>query len=432
MRGAGGIAIRSSEASVAVAASPDPFGAFCPHGQVRVAGAPDGPLAGLTFAVKDLFDVQGVTACFGNPTWLAPHGPATRTAPAVASLIDAGATLVGVTLTDELALSLTGENAHYGTPINARCPDRVPGGSSSGSAAAVAAGLADFALGTDTGGSVRVPASHCGLYGVRPTHGAVPCDGVWPLAPRFDTVGWMARDAATLARAGQVLLAAGAPPGDERPARARRVLISTAALSFLDADARSAFSRAAFALAAAARRPLATVALDVSGAPAASWLETYLALQNAEAVALHGSWIARQRPGFGSLIAGRFAGALAMDTRAVTRAELVRGLLDAAVTEALGDDAWLIWPSATGAAPLRGLPDDEVNALTGRALALGALASLAGLPQVSLPLGQVGGCPFGVSLIGPRGADQFLLEAAVAVAASSDVDDNTPRPKEPS
>ena len=192
----------------------DPLGAFCRHVDIRVDGATVGPLAGLTFAAKDIYDVGGHTCCCGNPDWLATHPPAERTATAVTALLAAGATLVGKTLTDELAFSLNGENDHYGTPVNPAAPDRIPGGSSNGSASAVAGELVDTALGSDTGGSVRAPASYCGIYGIRTSHGAIPLDGVMPLAPSFDTVGWFARDAEMLERVGGVLLGDGAatPP----------------------------------------------------------------------------------------------------------------------------------------------------------------------------------------------------------------------------
>src|SRR3989442_12875541 len=133
-------------------------------------GASRGPLVGLTFAVKASYDVAGQRTGFGSPDWLRTHDPAGCTAPVVQRLLDAGAHLVGKTHTDELTWSLTGENAHYGAPVNVNAPGRIPGGSSSGSAAAVAGGLVDFALGSDTGGSVRAPSSFCGIYGIRPTH----------------------------------------------------------------------------------------------------------------------------------------------------------------------------------------------------------------------------------------------------------------------
>ena len=165
----------------------DDTGAFCRHARPRRPGRSAGPLTGLTFAAKDIIAIEGVTPCFGNPTWLHTHFPAARDAHSISLLLHAGANLDGITITDELALSLTGENPHYGTPLNTLAPKRVPGGSSSGSAAAVAAGVVDFALGTDTAGSVRVPASNCGVYGIRTSPGAVSTDGIIPLARCFDT-----------------------------------------------------------------------------------------------------------------------------------------------------------------------------------------------------------------------------------------------------
>ena len=197
------MSVRLAVTEVPAGAIGDSLGAFCRHGEplpALVSSHPpaaargDGALAGRRFAVKDVFEVAGRVACFGNPTWLATHAPAAATAPALRALMGAGAHLAGYTVTDELAFSLTGVNAFYGTPVNPASPGRVPGGSSSGSASAVAGGLCDFALGTDTGGSVRVPASHCGVFGFRPSHGAIPLTGVLPFAPRFDTVGWFARD----------------------------------------------------------------------------------------------------------------------------------------------------------------------------------------------------------------------------------------------
>src|SRR3954453_5635889 len=167
----------------------------------------DGPLRGLRFAVKDLIDVAGHRTGCGNPTWLATHPPASVSAVCVEQLLAAGAQCEGKTITDELAFSLLGENHHYGTPLNPAAPDRVPGGSSSGSASAVACGLVDFAIGTDTGGSVRVPASNCGIWGWRPSHGLISVAGVMPFAPTLDTVGVFTRSAELLQRIAAVLLA---------------------------------------------------------------------------------------------------------------------------------------------------------------------------------------------------------------------------------
>nr|MDQ3830771.1 amidase family protein [Candidatus Tectomicrobia bacterium] len=164
----------------------DRLNAFCQDTDAYLEGAADGPLSDLTFAAKDIFDIAGYVTGGGNPDWKATHGPAERTAWVVRVLVEAGATMVGKTITDEITRGIFGENAHYGTPVNPHAPGRVPGGSSSGSAAAVAGGLVDFALGSDTGGSVRVPSGFCGLYGLRPTHGRIPLDGILSQAPSYD------------------------------------------------------------------------------------------------------------------------------------------------------------------------------------------------------------------------------------------------------
>src|SRR5262249_46884684 len=198
---------KGRSARVRAPMSGDPLRSF--DGIVRrlhIEGRREGPLAGTTFVAKDLYDVAGYRTGAGNPDWERTHPAATATAPAVLMLLEAGATLTGKSCTDELAFSLDGINVHYGTPLNPAFPDRLPGRSSSRSASAVAAGLVAFAIGTDTSGSIRVPASYCGIYGFRPSHGAVPVAGIVPLAPSFDTAGWLARDAGTLRRVGSVLL----------------------------------------------------------------------------------------------------------------------------------------------------------------------------------------------------------------------------------
>src|SRR6201996_6653114 len=189
----------------------DSINAFVPGPGIRLEGALGGPLSGLSFAAKDLFDVAGVPTGGGNHDWASWNPVPTRHAWAVQTLLDAGADLIGKTINDEVSLGIFGENAFDGTPLNTKAPDRVPGGSSSGSAAAVAAGLCDTALGTDTGGSVRVPASFCGLFGIRPTHGRLNVTGMLPQAPNSDTTGWFARDAATFARVSAVLLGEAIP-----------------------------------------------------------------------------------------------------------------------------------------------------------------------------------------------------------------------------
>src|SRR6476661_761151 len=214
---------------------PEDLGAFVPGQRFRIAGRDGGPISGLTFAAKDLFDVAGRPTGGGNPDWARTHSVPERHAWAVQTLLDAGADLIGKTVTDEVSLGILGENAFDGTPRNVRAPGRVPGGSSSGSAAAVAAGICDTALGTDTGGSVRVPASFCGLYGIRPTHGRVDTTGMLPQAPTSDTTGWFARDAMSFARVSSVML------GEEIPhALPTSLVIAVDAFGFADVNVAAA------------------------------------------------------------------------------------------------------------------------------------------------------------------------------------------------
>ena len=184
----------------------DPVNCFVPHSPPIIEGNPSGPLQSLKFSVKDLYNIAEYKTGNGNPSWLETHEPATDTAEIVESCLNAGATMIGKVICDEFFYSFIGENAHYGTPINSAAPSKIPGGSSSGSAASVASGICDFSLGSDTGGSVRIPAAFCGLYGLRPTLGRLSLSGATPMAPSFDTAGWFARDPEIFSRVGSVVL----------------------------------------------------------------------------------------------------------------------------------------------------------------------------------------------------------------------------------
>ena len=379
----------------------DPYNAFCRHTQVELAGAPEGPLRGLTFAVKDVFDIAGHRTGNGNPVWLETHPPAARTASSVERLLAAGAQMVGKTHTDEMTYSLNGENVHYGTPTNPRAPGRIPGGSSSGSAVAVAGGLADFALGTDCGGSIRLPASYCGIFGIRPTHGFVPADGVVDLAASFDTVGWFARDAETLLRVGDVLL-------PTTPTFVpKRLLIADDAFAFVGPEVSAA-------LAAAVGRLTAALAdhedVRVYASEPAAWSGIFRVLQGSEIWRRHGDWIEAHNPSFGPGIAERFRWARTIDPAEVERLRPQREAVARRMAELLGGDALLCLPTAPGIAPKLATPPDELEVFRARAFGLLSIAGLARLPQVALPLATMGGCPLGLSLIGPSGCDRGLLD----------------------
>jgi amidase len=385
------------------------FGCFCAPPFEPVAGAPRGPLHGLTFAVKDLIDTRGTVTGAGNPDWRRIHPPAGAHAPVVQTLLDAGARLVARTITDELAFSLEGENHFEGTPVNPRCPGRLPGGSSSGSAVAVAAGLVDFALGTDTGGSVRVPAAFCGIFGMRPTHGAIPLAGVVPFAASLDTVGWFARDASTLRRVGEALL-----PGDRQSVQTLTVARDAFALADRDvADALDAYLR---------RLPYSVGVAEAAPVSMEEVGRCYQVVQAADILAAHSDWLRRTRPTFGPTIAPRFRSIFDHTAGDVHAAALVRNRLREHLTGLLapGTAGVLIVPSAPCVALARGGAEDTLNSFYQRALAIGGLASLAGLPQVSIPVLTPDCLPIGLGIVGAPGADLTLLELAVTIQSYSD------------
>ena len=269
----------------------DKLGAFCRENHAELTHTGNGPLDGLTFGAKDVFHIAGNRTGFGNPDWLRTHSEETTTASAVQTLLNAGADMVGRTLTDELTYSLSGENIHYGTPINSAAPDRIPGGSSNGSAAAVAGDLVDFALGTDCGGSVRLPASYCGILGMRPTHGRIATDGVIPFAPSFDVVGWFARDPSLLERVGMELFAE--PKG---MATKKRLLFASDAFELVDASVNAAIRPAVDAIAELFD---STAELQVSSAGLNTWFEVSRVVQGSEIWGNRKTWIEEVNPTFG-------------------------------------------------------------------------------------------------------------------------------------
>ena len=380
----------------------DTLGAFCRHTHVEVPGAASGPLAGLSFGLKDIFDVAGHKTGFGCPDWLRTHDAAKVHSPVAKKLLDAGATLAGKTHTEEMAFSLTGENAHYGTPLNVAAPGRVPGGSSSGSAAAVAGKLVDFAIGSDTGGSVRGPASFCGIYGIRPTHGRISLDGVCPLAPGFDACGWFARDADLLARVGDVLLGGkAASPG--------RVLLAQDAFALALPDAAAALQPALARVAKVLGTPQA---VTVSSEGLNAWFEVFRILQFAEIWDTHREWVTRVKPNFGIAIGKRFEAVAKSDPAEVARMAPQREAIAERLDQLLANNAILLLPTVPDIAPLLNCPHEQTIAFRERAMGMLCISGIGRLPQVSLPLATANGCPLGISMVAARGNDEMLLAVA--------------------
>jgi amidase len=385
--------------------------AFMPYPDAPVPHAASGPLAGLTFGVKDLFDVAGYPTSGGQPFVLAMSGIKQSTAPTVQRPLDAGARFAGKTVTDELAFSMNGQNAHFGSPVNGAAPDRIAGGSSSGSAAAVSHDLCDFALGSDTGGSVRAPANHCGLVGLRPTHGRVSLQGVLDLAPSFDTCGWFTRDVTTFARVADVLLG-----DDPAPLPAGvRLLAPTDLWALLDAEVLEA-QRAPRARVEAVLGAAAPAAVVLDGFEAMYW--SFRFLQGREAWRTDGALIERHAPPLGPGVAQRFAWSRTVSDAQVAEADAFRARFRTHMAKLLGRDGVLLMPTMPDIAPLAGADESALEDYRNRSTRMLCVAGLAGLPQLSLPLGSRLGAPLGLSLLGPAGSDRSLVRLAERIAAS--------------
>jgi amidase len=386
--------------------------AFLPYPDVLVPHASSGPLTGLCFGVKDLFDVAGYPTGGGQPFVLAMSGIKTKTAPTVQKLLDAGARFIGKTVTDELAFSMNGNNAHFGVPINGAAPNRISGGSSSGSASAVSSKLCDFALGSDTGGSVRAPANHCGLYGIRPTHGRISLAGVLDLAPSLDTCGYFARDVHTFARVSGVLLGADPVALPDKV----RLLQPADIWSLLEADVLAAIAAPlAHVQAALGRAQTANVVLD--DIDTMYWRFRYI--QGREAWMVNGPLIERLCPPLGSGVAERFDWSRQVNDEQFASATVYRERFRNHLASLLGTDGVLVMPTMPDIAPLTDDSGEKMESYRNRAIQMLCVAGLSGFPQVTMPLGQRLGAPLGLSLLGPAGSDHRLVKLVQRLAVQA-------------
>ncbi len=384
-------------------------GFFVPHDlKSPIAGAASGPLAGLSFAAKDLYDIAGTRTGGGSPDWLAAQKPAATHAAAVKQLLDAGATIIGKAICDEFFYSVSGANAHYGTPANLRAPGRLPGGSSSGSAAATAAGICDFALGSDTGGSIRIPASFCGLYGIRPTHGRVDLSGGMAMAPSFDTAGWFANGPGVFRRIGTALL------DDARVAAPiQRLIVADDAFEQADAEVaallNAVLQRATAILPAPHHTRIAPDGFD-------SWREAFRIIQARETWGNFGDFVTRAKPRLGPGIKERMAFAATVNEADAAASRHTHEKVRAHLRALFPPGTIMALPTAPCIAPLIDTPAEALESFRVRVMRLTCIAGLSGLPQVSIPAGTVSGCPIGLSFVGWAGGDEALLDLAFALS----------------
>lgn len=382
--------------------------AWVSHGKFVIDGASHGPLSGLTFAVKDIYDVAGWPTGFGNPVWLQTHAQATLTSPMVQSLLDAGATLKGKLITDELTYSLNGDNLHDGTPVNVNAPGCVPGGSSSGSAAAVAAGSVDFALGSDTGGSTRVPASYCGIWGLRTTHGCLPTVGVLPLQPSFDTLTWLAQDIDVFEKVGEVLL-----PATQH--QLKKVLYWQDLWDMAEAELKHGLAQVQSVLSALLGVQPESQGLLPVGQTLEDWRRAYHVASARESWMVHGAWIDQYKPAMGQAIADRFKFASTVTEAAAQKAWADIEMIKQRVQQLVAEHGVVVLPSSASTAPRLDADPASVDDVRMRTMRITCVAGLSGLPQISIPMRTASGKPYGVSLLGPKGSDLALLRLAGAV-----------------
>ena len=388
----------------------DPVGALVPHTlQEPIEGSGKGPLAERTFMVKDLFAIEGRKVSNGNPDWYAAASPAKETAPAIRRLLDAGATLTGITVCDEFFYSVLGTNVHYGTPVNIHALRHVTGGSSCGSAAAVAAAMCDFALGGDTGGSVRVPAAFCGLYGLRPTHGRIDIAGVTSMAPSYDTVGFLARDARLFREVGRVLL-----DGSRVDAPLQHLILAQDMISRGEASIDEKIWRVLDDIGSALPEP---EHMDVAGEGFDAWRHAFRFNQGFEIQSTLMPFALVHADRLSPAIRERFEIASRISPDEAKMGREIRAAAKQHLQDFAKPGTMIVMPTTPALPPERNIPDGA-STVEFRATILGStcLAGHAGLPQISIPAGKAAGCPVGLSFIGWEGGDEALLDLAVKLA----------------
>lgn len=372
---------------------------YCTQGPEHLDAIRTGSLSGKSFVFKDLFDVEGFTTGAGNPKWLETHEVATSTSPLILSLLEAGAECQGRVQTDELAYSLNGDNLHYGTPKNPAAPECLPGGSSSGSAVAVANGDVDFAIGTDTGGSVRVPASYCGLFGLRPSLSALSLEHSFQLSKSFDTAGIFSRDLSLLETVFTTLTPSTAKT--EPP----RVLLLDTSLKALLGDDRESKLNTWLELSSIEILEVDFLNQQDLGFDALSLL--FRTIQGFEIIQTHAEWLDKWQGSLAPAIAERVEWARGITEEEYSMAKVQQQAFAELFSELLSQGYWLM-PTTPGGPPRLNISADELAIYRSQLMGLTSFAGLSGLPQLHLPmLGLT--MPQGISLVGQKNSESALI-----------------------
>lgn len=379
----------------------DALQAFVRDNHIALEGANSGKLKGLTFAAKDVFKILGSTYGNGHPEWLHTSSPDDFTTSIIMKLLEEGADLVGKTVCDELCFSISGENWNYGSPINPHDPRRFAGGSSSGSGVAAAGGLADFTLGSDCLGSVRVPASYNGVLGMRPTYERVPNDGEAPYTESMDVLGYMSNDTEVFKKVSEIILGE-----DKKPVQFKKLIIAKDCFNEVDKNVREALEPAIKYI----RDQVSVVEeLDISLEGLSKWVEVFRYIQGYEVWESYGGWIRKYQPKLSRGPKERLEWASRITLQQYKDAYREKQNITDRIDNIISEDTLLCLPTAASVAPLRTAPLEEINITRAQSSSLLCISPLTGIPQITLPMIKQYNVPLGISLLGKRGTDLSLV-----------------------
>ena len=358
-----------------------------------------GLLSNLNFVLKDMCDVKNLKTSCGNPDFFKKCDFANDYAPFLKDLLNEGPVLKGITVCDEFFYSLIGENGHYGTPTNLNAPSCVPGGSSSGSAAALTTDLYDFSIGSDTGGSVRIPASFCGLIGMRPTHNRINTKGVYPMAPSFDTVGWFANNPEIFQKVGNVLL-----NNIERSnVDFKQYVVAEDLLELCDAEVQDNFNNYINVNIPNINKT------RLSTNTKAIIADNFRILQGAEVKENIIPWIEKNKPNISPEIRSRIDMASKITDIEVSRALIFRNTLIDEIKKSLPEGTIAVFPTSPFSAPKSGQDDESLGSFRKRLMELTSVAGMTSRPQITIPRLKDKSGPVGISLLGWKYSDEILL-----------------------
>ena len=371
-----------------------------PHSPINpIIESYNGNLKNLKFVLKDMCDVKNIKTSCGNPDFYKACEPAKKHAEFLSNILSEGAILEGITICDEFFYSVIGENSHYGTPKNLNAPNCVPGGSSSGSAAALTTDLFDFSIGSDTGGSVRVPASFCGLLGIRPTHGRINANGVYPMAPSFDTIGWFSNNIKTFQKIGEVLL----NKNENENITFNQFVIAEDLLELVDTDIKNQFNSYYKELHPNIKH------IRLSKFSKSEIADNFRILQAGEIKEHVIPWIEKNKPKISLEINSRIEMASEISPLEIDAAKTFRQEIISEINNSLPEGDIAIFPTTPFSAPKCGQSDQDLGSDRKKIMEMTSIAGMTSRPQISIPKfkGKTG--PVGISILGWQNSDEILL-----------------------